>query len=220
MQRNNPPTTLLNPKKTNYKLIILLSLLISAFSVIPVLIFNKGNLFLAGDYLTQQIPFIKECRRVILSGTPFWSCNTFLGANFIGTYSFYVYTSPFFWPLLIVPESCIGIALAAVFILKHVVAALTSHLYLSHYSKNINLTIVGSLMYAFSSFTMDSSYYYHFLEVIAFFPLLLFFTDRVLENKSKALFALTVLFTATLNFYFFVSTSFIFLFYIFFNFHN
>lgn len=216
MQRNNPPTTLLNPKKTNYKLIILLSLLISAFSVIPVLIFNKGNLFLAGDYLTQQIPFIKECRRVILSGTPFWSCNTFLGANFIGTYSFYVYTSPFFWPLLIVPESCIGIALAAVFILKHVVAALTSHLYLSRYSKNINLTIVGSLMYAFSSFTMDSSYYYHFLEVIAFFPLLLFFTDRVLENKSKALFALTVLFTATLNFYFFVSTSFIFLFYIFF----
>lgn len=72
--------------------------LIALVSILPILFLNEGRLFLVGDYMTQQIPFMKECRRVILSGTPFWSANTFLGANFIGTYSFYVYGSPFSGP--------------------------------------------------------------------------------------------------------------------------
>ncbi len=214
MLKNSCASSLLNQKTTNYRLVFLLSLLITTVSLIPVLVLNNGNLYLFGDYMTQQIPFIKECRRVILSGTPFWSVNTFLGANFIGTYSFYVYTSPFFWPLLLVPEQYLGTGLAVMFILKHIAAALFAHLYISKYTKNQTFAVIGSLMYAFSSFSMDSSFYYHFLEVIAFFPLLLYLTDRALENKSKSLFMLVVLFTAILNFYFFVSTSFLFLFYV------
>ena len=64
------------------------ALLISLASLLPILIRYGGNLYLVGDYMTQQIPFIKEGRRMILSGTPFWSWNTFLGANYIGTYAF------------------------------------------------------------------------------------------------------------------------------------
>lgn len=216
MRKNNAHTTLLPEKSTNFGLVAFLSLIISFVAILPILCLNKGNLFLLGDYMTQQIPFIRECRRVVLSGAPFWSPNTFLGANFIGSYAFYVPTSPFFWPLLAVPEGYVGIALGVMFILKHIVAALTSHLYISKYTKNVNLAVIGALIYTFSSFTMDSSFYYHFIEIIAFFPLLLYYTDRILENRSKVMFMLVVLFTAVLNFYFFIGTSFLFLFYIFF----
>ncbi|MBQ2812404.1 MAG: YfhO family protein, partial [Clostridia bacterium] len=86
-----------------------LTALIMAFiAVLPVLITNGGNFYLVGDYMTQQIPFIRECRRMLLSGTPFWSHNTFLGANFLGTYSFYNWASPFFWPLFLIPEKLIA----------------------------------------------------------------------------------------------------------------
>lgn len=203
-------------KTTNFKLVALLSFLITAVAIIPVLIMHKGNLFLVGDFISQQVPFIKECRRVILSGTPFWSANTFLGANFIGTYSFYTYTTPFFWPLLLTPEKYIGIGIAVMFVCKHVVAALTAHLYLSKHTKNINFAIIGSLMYAFSSFTMDSTFYYHFIDVIAFFPLVLYFADEVLENRNKALLAFSALLCAIVNYYFFVGTSIIFVIYLFF----
>ena len=79
-----------------------LSLLILFATYLPVLLTQGGRVLLRGDFVTQQIPFMLEAKRCLLSGTPFWSWNTFLGANFIGTYSFYVYGSPFFWPLLAV----------------------------------------------------------------------------------------------------------------------
>lgn len=194
----------------------LISFVVAAVAVLPVLVFNKGQLFLVGDYMTQQIPFMKECRRVILSGTPFWSANTFLGANFIGTYSFYVYGSPFFWPLLLIPERFMTYALAPLFVLKHSVAALTSGMFLSRHICNKNLVVIGSLMYAFSGFSIDSGFYYHFLDVIALFPLILYFSDSVLDGKRKPLISFATFFCAITNYYFFISTSFIFLFYLFF----
>lgn len=194
----------------------LLAFAVISVAVLPVLFMNEGKFFLVGDYMTQQIPFMKECRRVILSGKPFWSSNTFLGANFIGTYSFYIYGSPFFWPLLIIPERFMAYALSAVFVLKHVVAAMTANLYLSRHLSNKNYVLIGSLMYAFSSFTIDSSFYFHFIDVIAFFPLILYFTDEVLDNKKKPLLSLSALLCAVTNYYFFISTSFIFIFYLFF----
>lgn len=190
--------------------------LIALVSIIPILFLNEGRLFLVGDYMTQQIPFMKECRRVILSGTPFWSANTFLGANFIGTYSFYVYGSPFFWPLLLIPERFMTYALGILLVLKHTVAAVTANLYLSKHTANKNYALAGSLMYAFSGFAIDSSFYYHFLDVIALFPLVLYFTDRVLEGKGTARMSAAVFVCAITNYYFFISTSFIFLFYLFF----
>lgn len=205
-----------NQSKADCGRAALLAFAVVAVAIIPVLIMNDGKFFLVGDYMTQQIPFMKECRRVILSGKPFWSNNTFLGANFIGTYSFYIYGSPFFWPLLLIPERFMVYALSVIFVLKHAVAALTANLYLSRHISNKNYALIGSLMYAFSGFTIDSSFYFHFIDVIAFFPLILYFTDDVLDDKKKPLISLTAFVCAITNYYFFISTSLIFLFYLFF----
>ncbi len=198
----------------NAALAALISFAVTATAILPVLVMNDGHFFLVGDYITQQIPFMKECRRVILSGTPFWSANTFLGANFIGTYSFYVYGSPFFWPLLLISEEHMTYALSVIFVLKHAVAAFTAGLWLSRHVRRESFVVIGSLMYAFSGFAIDSSFYYHFLDVVALFPLVLYFSDHVLEGKRKTALSLTAFFCAITNYYFFISTSLIFLFYL------
>lgn len=197
----------------SYK-VFLVALLISFCTILPILIQSGWNLYMVGDYMTQQIPFIKESRRMFLSGTPFWSWNTFLGANYLGSYSFYVYGSPFFWPLVILPERFLGTGLAAMFVLKHGVAAWTAFLYLKKHVRSKLYAAAGSFMYAFSFFSMDSTFYYHFLDVIALFPLVLYFTDEVLDNGKTYLLFLVSLVNALVNYYFYIGTSIFFLIYL------
>ena len=192
------------------------SFIIITLITLPVIFLNNGNLYLVGDYMSQQMPFIKESRRLLLSGAPFWSNNTFLGANFLGTYSFYNYASPFYWPLFVIPEKFIGIGLSITFIIRHILAAVTSHIYLKKYVKTEHFAFIGALLYAFSSFTMDSTYYFHFIDVIAVFPLIPYLVDEVLEGRKKVLLSLVVLLNAMINYYFIVSTSVFFLIYLFF----
>lgn len=194
-----------------------LSALIMAFAaVLPVLITNGGNFYLVGDYMTQQIPFIRECRRMLLSGTPFWSHNTFLGANFLGTYSFYNWGSPFFWPLFLIPEKLIASGTGIMLAVKLCVAATTASIYLKKHVHTPHFIFIGSLIYAFSSFTLDSTFFYHFIDVIAVFPLLLYCTDEVLEGRRKPLLSLSVMLNACVNYYFFFISSVFFLIYLFF----
>ena len=192
------------------------TLIMTTLIILPIMLLNNGNLYLIGDYMSQQIPFIRESRRLLLSGTPFWSNNTFLGANFLGTYSFYNYASPFYWPLFVIPERFIGIGLSVTFIIKHMIAAVTAHLYLKKHTKTAHFAFIGAMLYAFSSFTMDSTYYFHFIDVIAVFPLIPYLVDEVLEGRKKVWLSLAVLLSAMINYYFLVATSVFFLFYLFF----
>ncbi len=185
-------------------------------AVLPVLIANGGNLYLVGDYMTQQIPFIRECRRMLLSGTPFWSHNTFLGANFLGTYSFYNWASPFFLPLFLLPEKIIAYGTGVMLIIKLAVATVSASLYLKKHIQTPHFIFIGALIYAFSSFSLDSTFFYHFIDVIAVFPLLLYCTDEVLEGRKMPLLSFSVLLNACVNYYFFFISSVFFLIYLFF----
>ena len=106
-----------------------LALLIVFVGTLPILIKYHGNLYLIGDYMTQLLPFIKESRRMILSGSPWWSHTSFLGANFIGTYAYYTLGSPFFWPFVCLPERLLGIGLTVAFACKHMTAAVCAYLF-------------------------------------------------------------------------------------------
>ncbi len=192
------------------------ALIMSFAAILPVLIANSGNFYLVGDYMTQQIPFIRECRRMLLSGAPFWSHNTFLGANFLGTYSFYNYLSPFFWPLFLLPENLTAVGTGIMFTVKISVAAMMSALYLKKHIQKPHFVFIGAILYAFSSFTLDSSFFYHFVDVIAVFPLVLYCTDEVLEKRKMPLLSLAVLLNACVNYYFLFITSIFFLIYLFF----
>lgn len=194
----------------------ILSSAITLFALLPTLIKYNGSLFLFGDYMSQIIPFIKESRRLLLAGNPTWSMNSFLGSDFIGTYSYYTLGDPFFYPLLLLPERYIPQGLTIVFILKHALATVFAFLYLRTYLKKQHYALAGALIYTFSSFTFDSTYYYIFLNTIFLFPLVLYFCDRCLVKKKRAMFVFVVALHAIMNYYLFVSTSVFFLIYLFF----
>lgn len=165
--------------------------------------------------MTQIIPFIKESRRLFLSGTPFWSANSFFGADYLGTYSYYVYASPFFWPLLLLNENQLEVGITVIFIMKHMLAGVSSYLFLSTQFEEKRYAVSGSLIYTFSSFTFDATYYFIFLDVIAVFPLFLYFLEKALYGNGDIGFIFAVFLNATINYYCFIGTSIFFLIYLF-----
>lgn len=203
-----------NTIKKEFLLTVFLTAIITFTAILPTIIKYSGNLYLCGDYMTQLVPFIKEGRRMFLSGTPFWSANSFFGANFIGTYSYYVYGSPLFWPLLLFSEKNLCIGITIIFIIKHMAAGASSYLFLSTQFPEKNYAVLGALIYTFSSFTFDSTYYFIFLDVIAVFPLFLYFCEKALAGKNYTGFIFAVFLNATINYYCFIGTSVFFLIYL------
>ena len=71
-----------------------LGLLTSFLFFLPFLIWDKGYFIYYGDFNVQQIPLYKMTHDAIRSGNVLWNWYTDLGANFVGSYAFYLLGSP------------------------------------------------------------------------------------------------------------------------------
>ena len=172
--------------------------------LLPMIIYNKGIFLYFGDYNSQQIPFYQLAHRAVRSGELFWNWNTDLGANFIGSYSFYLLGSPFFWLTVPFPNGAEVYMMPLLLALKHGVAALTSYAYIRRFVKTPNAALVGSLLYAFSGFQAYNVFFNHFQDVTAFFPLLLLALEQRVVDNRRGVFALAVALMATISYFFFV----------------
>ena len=74
-----------------------LGLGLSFLVFIPFIVVDGGRFLFYGDFNVQQVPFYRLAHDAVRSGNLGWSHLTDLGANFIGSYSFYLLGSPFFW---------------------------------------------------------------------------------------------------------------------------
>lgn len=160
------------------------------------------------DFINQQIPFIIETKRLLTSGSPWWSWNTFFGDNFIGAYSFYTLTSPFVWLTCLFPTDKILWGILLSLYLKTLCTSAFSYLYFRKMEFSRNLSITGALLYTFSSFYICNLFYFHFCEPIMLMPLLLIAIENIMNNKRLcylwlALISFLVIF---INFYFSIST--------------
>ena len=82
----------------NYFLFSFLFGLALAFVIfVPFMIVDGGRFLFYGDFNVQQVPFYRIAHDAIRSGNIGWNHLTDLGVNFIGSYSFYLLGSPFFW---------------------------------------------------------------------------------------------------------------------------
>ena len=111
----------------------LIALATAALIFIPFIIWDKGYFFFYGDFNVQQIPFYKLAHEAVCSGDLFWNWYTDLGANFIGSYSFYLLGSPFFWLTLPFPTEFVPHLIGPLLILKHACAAATGTLYFKRF---------------------------------------------------------------------------------------
>ena len=171
--------------------------------LIPVII-DKGIFTFYGDYNVQQIPFYQLAHRAVRSGDIFWNWYTDLGANFIGSYSFYLLFSPFFWLTLPFPNAWLPYLMAPLFVLKFSFAAFFSYFYFKRFVKNTTFAVAGSLLYAFSGFMIYNIFFNHFHDVVVFFPLLLIGVEKLIEGKGRGFFAFAVFVNAMINYWFFI----------------
>jgi len=182
--------------------------LLAVLSLAPAIFPYGGRLVTRGDFMEQQIPFIMETKRMLASGMPFWDWNTFVGTNFFGSYSFYTLGSPFVWLLMPLPEAAIPYGISVMAVLKHAVAAMTAFWYLRRFVKDSRHAKIGALLYAFSSYSIINTQFYHFMDVVAVFPLLLLGLENAFVGKRKhGALALASALNAMVNYYFFAGTT-------------
>jgi len=185
----------------------LLGALLALVSLAPAILPYGGRFVTRGDYIEQQLPFILETRRLLRAGSGY-SFNTFLGAPGVGSFAFYTLGSPFVWPLALLPQSLVPFGISLMAVCKHAFAALTSFLYFDRMVKDRRLALLGSVLYAFSSFTIVNTQFYHFTEVIAFFPLILLGLEIAMSDAPRpGLLAAFCGLNALVNYYFMFSSA-------------
>ena len=182
----------------------LYALVTAAIIFLPLVIWDKGYFFFFGDFNVQQIPFYKLAHEAIRTGDWRWNWYTDLGVNFIGSYSFYLIGSPFFWLTLPFPTEALPFLMAPLLVLKHACAAFTATLYCKRFVRNGNYAILAGLLYAFSGFAVYNIFFNHFHEAIVFFPLLLVGLEELIVNNRRGVFALAVAVNAFVNYWFFI----------------
>ena len=182
----------------------LLGLGLSFLVFIPYIIRDGGRFLFYGDFNVQQVPFYRLAHDAVVSGNMGWSHLTDLGANFIGSYSFYLLGSPFFWLTIPFPGEWLQYLMGPLLILKFACASLTGYIYLRRYVKNQDFALAGAILYAFSGFSVYNIFFNHFHEAIIAFPLMLAALDEYMYHRRRGLFALSVFFCCVTNYYFFV----------------
>lgn len=182
----------------------LLGLFFSAAFFIPYIVVGHGYFLYYGDFNVQQVPFYQMVHDAIRNGEMGWSTTTDLGSSLIGSYTFYLLGSPFFWLTLPFPSKAVPYLMGPLLILKFGSASLTGYIYLRRYVRDKNLAVIGGLLYAFSGFSVYNVFFNHFHEAIVFFPLLLAAIDEYMETKRRGVVALAVFAACLVNYYFFV----------------
>ena len=140
---------------------------------------------------------------MVKSGKFFWDFGTDLGSNFIGSYSFYLLGSPFFWLTIPFPNAFVPYLIAPLLILKFALCALTAYLYIRRFTRTPRAAQIGALLYAFSGFSVYNIFFNHFHEAFIVFPLLLLSVELFLTENKRFFFALMVALCAITNYFFF-----------------
>ncbi len=190
-------------RREPYLRIFLLGFIILMLTMAPVMIFTGGYFVYYGDFNSQQIPFYQLAHDAVRSGSFGWNWQTDLGANFIGSYSFYLLGSPFFWLTALFPSSAVPFLIPWLLALKHGVASVTAYAYIRRFVRSRRASMIGALLYAYSGFQLFNVFFNHFQDVTAFFPLLLLAMEQRVNENRRGVFALATAFMAVINYYFF-----------------
>ena len=197
----------LTERREPYLLVFVLSFCMLLLLIMPVMIFTHGYFVYYGDFNSQQLPFYYHAHEAVQNGAFGWDWRTDLGSNFIGSYSFYLLGSPFFWLTVPFPQEWTLYMIPYLLALKHAFAALTSYAFIRRFVRSRQAAFIGAMLYAFSGFQMYNIFFNHFQDVTAFFPLLPIAMEQRVNENRRGIFAVTVAGLAILNYYFFTGQA-------------
>ena len=190
-----------------YKSAFFLGFICIFITLLPIIIAEKGYFIYYGDFNAQQIPFYHLANDAVKNGGFGWNWFTDLGSDFMTSYSFYLFGSPFFRLASLLPRSFAAYTLPFLLAVKHGVASLTAYAYIRRFVRTPNAALVGGLLYSFSGFQLFNIFFNHFQDVTALFPLMLIAMEECINNRRKGCFALAVALMAINNYYFFTGQA-------------
>lgn len=193
--------------KEKYLLAFLLGAGCMFICALPMMLFNHGYFIYSGDYNAQQIPFYNLANDTIRNGQFGWNWYTDLGTDFMTSYSFYLFGSPFFWLTVLLPRGLVTYSMPFLIAIKHGLASMTAYAYIRRFVKSKDAALIGGLLYASSGFQSYNIFFNHFQDVTALFPLMLIAMEENINNRRKGVFALTVALMAVINYYFFAGQA-------------
>lgn len=191
-------------QKEKYLLLFIVAFAGMLICFIPSLIVNKGIFLYYGDFNSQQLMFYKHAQEMVKDGNLAWDWGTDLGSSFVGSYSFYLLGSPFFWLTTLFPKGATVYLMPWLLSLKTAVAAVCAYAYIRRFAKDVNASFIGALLYAFSGFQTYNVFFNHFHDATAFFPLMLLGFEMLVQDNKKGPFAVAVAICATISYFFFV----------------
>lgn len=173
-------------------------------SSLPYAAQNGFIFYFYGDFEAQQIPYLVYLRQILGGLTvPQYDFNAGLGMDFLDAYSFYNLFSPFTLLTLLIPKNALVYAVPFLIALKLGICSLNGYLYASRFCKDPCYAVIAAMLYTFSGYQM-TNFVFHYMDGIAFFPLLLYALEAAVTEKRRGLFGITVALCAWTNYYLFV----------------
>ena len=189
--------------RERYLLLFVTGMAVMLLCALPSLIINKGIFIYYGDFNSQQEMFYYHSNEMVKNGNFGWDWGTDLGSSFIGSYSFYLLGSPFFWFTTIFPPSWEVYMIPLMLGVKTGCAAMFAYAYIRLFTKNRDAAFIGGLLYACSGFQAYNVFFNHFHDATALFPLLLIAFELNIRKNSRGAFALAVMINAMNSYFFF-----------------
>lgn len=180
---------------------------VGIFIFIYTMLTQGGTITLSGDFKLQGMTFIyngyDDWHYYFETGVfPMWDTSGLLGVNNIAANSFYYLFDPFFLILLPFPRSILNQVQAWVTILKFVLGGVFFYHYLNSFHLKKSTRKVGAMAYAFCGWGMFYLWFFHFSEVLTFFPLMLWGVEKCFSKKDPRLLILSIFFMGATNYQF------------------
>ena len=190
-------------------LLYLLALCIFGFTLFT----NYFTIPISGDFKLQEIPFYyngyDDWWTALTTGHfPLWDDNTYLGANNIGSNTFYYLWNIFFLPVLLLPRFLVPQGLAFLIMTKFVLAGLVMKKLLNYLGVKEDSSKIVSIAYAFSGWGLYYLWFNHFLEITILFPLVIYGLEILFKEKKTRYLIVALFISAITNYFFFIMTCF------------
>ena len=162
-----------------------------------------------GDYTSQQFAFYTngydDWWHFFTTGEfVLYDQNTFLGADNIGSNSFYYLFDPFFLPILLVPRQLVPQGMALLTILKIAASGMTFFLYMRYMGASRTASKISGIAYAFSGWMTWYLWFNHFTDVAIVLPLILLGVELTIKEKKPWVLAGSLCLMGFVNFFFLV----------------
>lgn len=169
---------------------------------------NYFTLPMNGDYVLQQLHFYVEGYdkwwHFFTTGEfPFWSYENFIGVNYYAANTFYYLTSPFMFPMLLVPRSLIPQMIFIMMIVKFSTGALLfRYLMKRYFNVSDKAAFIGGLIYGFGGWGVFYLWFNHFSDVLALAPLIFIGIEHALKHRKGWLLTLGVVLLGLANYFY------------------